>query len=63
MKAKDLAALLLQYPDAEVSITDGYRHLFYHTDKLIVAEWEPGKLDIGIGDCVDSERPQEDSSL
>lgn len=53
MKAKELAALLMQYPENEVTITDGYNYMFYNTDKLQVEEWEPGKLDIGVGECLE----------
>ena len=55
MKARELATLLLQWPDAEVSITDGFKGYFYHTKGIKVEEWEPGNVDIGIGGCAENE--------
>lgn len=55
MKNKALQKLLAEFPDdLEVTITDGYKERYYHTDGLEVEEFQLDRkskkvLDIGIG--------------
>jgi len=55
MTVKELIERLLEFPkDMEVIISDGYELTFYHTDGIIIEEFE-GMVDIGIGGCIINE--------
>jgi hypothetical protein len=57
MKVKDLIQELQKYNEnMEITITDGFEFMFYHTNSLLFTELYDSQtgiksLDIGIGDC------------